>query len=183
MDKKIQLDHFTLFKADPANAKHWKVIRKMNSDPVALSNNLVFMNSQEQFERDSLLHSRYIVYQGKHPSGTVSIGDSDEDHNVYLDCSLLKHARGKGYGTQLLDELTHYLFVNELTIYSLSLFIPKANDFSIRAAKRSHFCFWGFQKDFTNRSGTWDYLTFRKTRNYEEVVDTIQQRQKTIGTK
>ena len=56
-----------------------------------------------------IFQSAFVVLDVDMPIGYVYISSKKNDE-VFLECSLLKEFRGKGYGKKLLNEVSNYLF-------------------------------------------------------------------------
>ena len=57
----------------------------------------------------NIFQSAFVVLDGDIPIGYVYISSNRNDE-VFLECSLLKTFRNKGYGKRLLNEVSNYLF-------------------------------------------------------------------------
>lgn len=61
------------------------------------------------FAGENIFQSAFVVLDKDIPIGYVYISSNKKDE-VFLECSLLKNFRGKGYGKRLLNEVSNYLF-------------------------------------------------------------------------
>lgn len=63
------------------------------------------------YSKENIFQSAFVVLDGEIPIGYLYISSNKNDE-VFLECSLLKSFRGKGYGKRILNEISDYLFVN-----------------------------------------------------------------------
>lgn len=61
------------------------------------------------FCKENIFQSAFVVLDDNLPIGYVYISSNRNDE-VFLECSILKQFRNKGYGKRLLNELGDYLF-------------------------------------------------------------------------
>ena len=85
----------------------------------------------------SIYNSAFVVLDNSNPVGYLFISSRINDE-VFLECSILKEYRGKGYGSRITNEISDYLFEEE-NIRSIKLDIDPSNKKSILAAEACGF--------------------------------------------
>ena len=86
------------------------------------------MNNNKNF-----FQSAFVVLDSSMPVGYVFISNNKKDE-VFLEYSVLKKIRGKGYGRKIINELSEFLFFN-YNIKSVKLDIDPSNKNSIYVAE------------------------------------------------
>ena len=96
----------------------------------------------------SIYQSAFVVEDKGISIGYLYISNVSDDE-VFLECSILKDFRKKGYGSKILKEVSEYLFQKE-NIRNIRLDIEPSNIASISTAKACGFDF--DQEEYENRN-------------------------------
>lgn len=129
----IDLGEFCLETFDPISQKHKLLLNQFkgishSSFISMIDNRLELLNKQKSFPFDTA----FVIISGSKLLGYLFISSVRNDE-VYLELSLLKEKRGKGYGKLILVLVTDYLF-EHYNIRDIALDIDVSNHASINTA-------------------------------------------------
>ena len=96
---------------------------------------------------ESLLREAYVVLDNNTPVGYLYISSNSNDE-VYVEISILKDKRKNGYGKRILNEVSNYLFENNIRIIKVS--IEPSNIGSINMVESCDFLF--DEEDYENNN-------------------------------
>lgn len=99
-------------------------------------------------EDNTLFNSAFIVLDEKNPVGYLFISSMINDE-VFIEYSVLKEQRQKGYGKRIVNEISDYLFENN-NIKSIILDIDPSNKNSMLLASSCGFFF--DEEDYEERN-------------------------------
>lgn len=142
----INLENFCLSPFNSENFSHVSLLNQFNGE--SKSNFISMIDSRLRLNSKSKSFPFRMAFVVSDFSddllGYVFISSIRQDE-VYLEYSLLKEQRGKGYGSLLLKEVTNYLFEN-YNIRNIALDIDVSNEASVNTAIRSGY----YEDEFIN---------------------------------
>ena len=100
------------------------------------------------YSKENIFQSAFVVLDGDVPLGYLYISSNLNDE-VFLEYSILKDFRGKGYGKKLLNEISDYLFVNH-NIRSIRADVDPSNKNSMMLLESCGYIF--DEEEYENRN-------------------------------
>ena len=130
---KLELDNIMLSLYDSSNPIHNEILNKFDSDSKSeyihsINDRLRYFQNKKSFP----FNTGFFVTIDSTIVGYLFISKCVDDE-VYLENSLLKEYRGKGYGKLILNDVSNYLIEN-YNIRSITLDIDRSNIASIKTA-------------------------------------------------
>lgn len=135
--EKVTLENLDLVAFDKDNENHISFLKSLIKDKTLLARfqgitgNLLHSHSNEFFNRSffvSLKDSLKLI-------GFISIGNYDiHEKCVYLKAAIDINERGKGYGKELLSEVTNFIFNNYNQVETIRVKIANDNKASLGIA-------------------------------------------------
>lgn len=142
-------------KLEPDNVKDCWIMRELDKDVSIGGDDGYLWPLNEIFDNihylatPSLYNAPYAIYKEKNPIGFLEISDIlGYQMSVYLCYALLKEARGYGYMTQVLRNITKIILTDDLNdIKKVRLTIQPQNFASQATALRAGYVEDGFTKE------------------------------------
>lgn len=100
------------------------------------------------YSKENVFQSAFVVLDDEVPIGYLYISSNKNDE-VFLEYSLLKDFRGKGYGKRLLNEISDYLFINH-NIRSIRADVDPSNKNSMMLLESCGYLF--DEEEYENRN-------------------------------
>lgn len=163
------VDNLSLKKLDPNNKKDVKLISTLNKDPLVGRKKGYFYSLKDCFDdlsyldNEEIYDSQFSIYNMDNPIGYMKISKIIEASKmVILSYALLKRARGHGYMTKVLREVTKMILQDQKRqIEAITLIVDVNNKESQRLVERVSFVSDGLSNIDHLSQG---YITYVKTK-------------------